>query len=160
MVLIVMGVAGCGKSSVARAVAARLGFELIEGDDLHPPGNLRKMREAVALTDEDRGPWLEAIARAVDSIRARGGSAVVTCSALRQSYRDRLARPDVQFVYLRVGFEVAQQRLHSRPGHFFAPALLQSQFDTLEEPCDALTVDGERSVEQIADEIVERVRHR
>jgi len=156
MILILMGVAGCGKSTIGRALAQRLKVELIEGDELHPPSNVSKMREGSALTDEDRWPWLRAIAQRVDSILEHGGRAVVTCSALKQSYRDILARPGVQFVYLRVSPEVARARLATRTGHFFPPALLQSQFDTLQEPREALTVNGEQGVEPTVSEIVAR----
>lgn len=158
MILIVMGVAGSGKSTVASALAAVLGWELIEGDDLHPPANRLKMQAGTALTDEDRWPWLRAMVEVIDSRLARGACAIITCSALKQSYRDLLARPGVCFVYLKVGFSVARERLAGRAGHFFPPSLLPSQLQTLEEPHDALTVNGERPVEQIVAEIRQRIR--
>lgn len=157
MVLIVMGIAGSGKSRVGGAVAARWGVPLIEGDDLHPASNRRKMHDGIPLTDEDRWPWLRAIAQAVDGVLSHHGNAVVTCSALRQSYRDLLARPGVRFVYLKVSFAVARERLVARTGHFFGPELLQSQLDTLEEPQDAVTVNAEQPVESIIEELMERV---
>jgi gluconokinase len=158
VILILMGVAGSGKSSVGAALAARIGVEFVEGDELHSPASRRKMHEGIALTDEDRWPWLRAIAAAIDAILARAGSAVITCSALKQSYRDLLARPGAQFVYLKVSWSVARARLAARTEHFFAPSLLQSQFDTLEEPHDALVVDADRSVELIVSEVVDRCR--
>jgi gluconokinase len=158
MILILMGVSGSGKSSVGHALAARLSWEFIEGDDFHPPQNVRKMHAGIALSDEDRRPWLLALREQIASILRRSGSAVITCSALKQSYRDLLARQGVQFVYLKVSFGVARERLATRRGHFFGPELLQSQFDTLEAPRHALCVDAERSVKLVVEDILERLR--
>lgn len=135
-VLVVMGVAGSGKTTIARAVAERTGWRLLEGDAFHPPANVRKMAAGTPLTDADRWPWLRAIAAEVDAIRAANGSAVVACSALKRAYRDILIgeRRDVRLVYLRGGPALIAARLAGRKGHFMPAALLDSQFATLEEP--------------------------
>jgi carbohydrate kinase (thermoresistant glucokinase family) len=158
VIVLVMGIAGSGKSTAAAAIAAALGFTLIEGDDFHPPGNVRKMTQSIPLTDADRWPWLHALRQAMDQVRARGGSAVVACSALKESYRRILLGEDVQLVYLKVSEPVAGARLAARKGHFFAPALLQSQLDALEEPQGALTVDADQDVGTIITRLVTWLR--
>jgi gluconokinase len=131
-VLVVMGVSGSGKSTVAELLAERLGWELQEGDDLHPPANVAKMSEGIPLTDTDRWPWLQLVAAWIDRHRAEGTHGVITCSALKRSYRDLLARPDVEFVHLTVDPEVIANRMQHRAGHFMPPSLLDSQLATLE----------------------------
>lgn len=135
-VAVMMGVSGSGKSTIARGVAQRVGWRLVEGDDFHPPENVAKMHAGMPLTDEDRWPWLRAIAREIDAIRTSGQSAVVTCSALKRVYRDILIglRPDVVLVYLQGSQQLIAGRLAERKGHFMPPTLLDSQFATLEEP--------------------------
>ena len=135
-ILIVMGVSGSGKSTVAALLAGKLGWGLIEGDDLHPPANIEKMAHGIPLDDEDRRPWLEAIGAAMDRWRDRGVNGVLACSALKRAYRDRLAgsRPDVRFIYLKGDKDLIARRLAQRLGHFMPPALLDSQFAALEEP--------------------------
>lgn len=133
--IIVMGVAGCGKSSVARGIAAALGAPMVEGDALHPPGNIEKMSAGVPLTDADRGPWLDAIAARMASETA--GEIVVTCSALRAVYRDRLRAGSgraVVFVYLHGSEQLLAGRIDARRGHFMPAGLLASQLATLEDP--------------------------
>jgi gluconokinase len=158
MVIILIGVAGSGKTTVGRILAASLGCEFHDGDDLHPPSNREKMHRGIALTDEDRLPWLHALRDLVQRCLNENRCAIIACSALKQSYRDLLivdpAR--VKLVYLKGSKELITQRLAHRAGHFFDPRLLQSQFDTLEEPADAIVVDISKTPEQIADEI--RVR--
>ena len=127
--LLVMGVSGCGKTTVAAGVAQHLGWPLLEGDAFHPPSNVAKMASGTPLTDEDRWPWLHAIATEA----ARYANVVVACSALKQAYRAVLA-PDV-LVYLHGTKEMIAERLRARKGHFMPPALLDSQFATLEPPC-------------------------
>lgn len=131
-----MGVSGSGKTTIGRDLAARLGWEFLEGDALHPPANVTKMAAGTALEDADRWPWLRAIAACIGAWRARGASGVVACSALKRSYRDILigARPDVRLIYLQGSRDVIAARLAARQGHFMPPALLDSQFRTLEEP--------------------------
>jgi gluconokinase len=135
-IAIVMGVSGSGKTTVAKALAQEQGWILLEGDSFHPPANIAKMKAGVPLTDEDRWPWLQAIAAREDELLAAGQSAVVACSALRRAYRDILIgqRPDTLLVYLRGSKALIAERMQARKGHFMPPALLDSQFATLEEP--------------------------
>jgi gluconokinase len=135
-IAIVMGVSGSGKTTVAKALAQEQGWILLEGDSFHPPANIAKMKAGIPLTDEDRWPWLQAIAAREDELLAAGQSAVVACSALRRAYRDILIgqRPDTLLVYLRGSKALIAERMQARKGHFMPPALLDSQFATLEEP--------------------------
>jgi gluconokinase len=130
----VMGVAGTGKSTVAGLLAERLNWEFQEGDALHPPANVAKMSSGTPLTDEDRWPWLDAIAAWIKEKSRRGEPGILTCSALKRSYRDRLRGPNVIFVFLNGSREVITARMASRADHFMPPALLDSQFATLEPP--------------------------
>lgn len=131
--LLVMGVSGCGKSTLAARLAQGLGGSLIEGDDFHPPDNVDKMRRGVALDDEDRRPWLDLLG---ERLAASNGPAVLTCSALKRSYRDRLraAVPGLRIVFLELDLAEATHRLGARKGHFFHPKLVVSQFSALESP--------------------------
>ena len=135
-ILIVMGVAGSGKTTLAEALAARLHWPLQEGDALHPPENVAKMAGGTPLTDDDRWPWLDRIAAWIDARLAAGGDGIVTCSALKRAYRDRLvgARRGVRLVYLNGGRDLIGARLGARRGHFMPPSLLDSQLATLEPP--------------------------
>jgi gluconokinase len=135
-ILIVMGVSGSGKSTVAALLAERLGWALLEGDALHPPANIEKMKHGIPLGDADRVPWLQAIEAAMDRWRGQGISGVLTCSALKRAYRDQLARsrPTVRFIYLKGDKDLIARRVALRRGHFMPPALLDSQFATLDEP--------------------------
>ena len=134
--LVVMGVSGCGKSTVGRVLAQRLGLEFVEGDDLHPPRNVALMASGTPLTDEDRRDWLSSIAQRLRDAHAHHRGLVVSCSALKRSYRDQLraGAPDVRFVYLRGTPELIADRLRARSGHYMPASLLQSQFETLEAP--------------------------
>lgn len=135
-IVIVMGVSGSGKTTVAAMLAGAMGCQFLEGDNLHPPSNVAKMRSGTPLTDADRLPWLQAIAREIDDWRSRGESGVVTCSALKRSYRDILIgnRPEVRLVYLKGSRDLIHHRMAARHEHFMPVALLDSQFATLEEP--------------------------
>ncbi len=152
-----MGVAGSGKSSAGRALARRLGWSFIEGDDFHPPQNVAKMSRGDPLEDADRLPWLDRLCEAAAGELAAGRSAVIACSALKKSYRERLrvGEGDVQFVYLRGSFDRIAGRLRAREDHFMKEALLASQFDALEEPAagEAFVVDIDPPVDQIVDRI-------
>ena len=145
MIVVMMGVSGCGKTSVGRALAAALGWPFIEGDDYHPPDNVAKMAAGVPLDDADRWPWLDRLADEIGAIAARGDGAVLACSALKQSYRDRLvarAPPGaVRFVHLTGDFESIAARLAKRHHRYMPASLLASQFATLEPPVDAIVVD-------------------
>jgi carbohydrate kinase (thermoresistant glucokinase family) len=136
--LIVMGVAGSGKSTVGEALAARLGWRFADGDDFHPPANVAKMSAGTPLTDEDRWPWLNAIAAAIQASIDRGEPMIVACSALKRRYRDVLVggRADVRVVYLQGSRELIAERMAKRRDHFMPTALLDSQFAALEEPGD------------------------
>jgi gluconokinase len=132
--LIVMGVSGCGKSTMAAALGERLGLDMVDGDDLHLPESVAKMRAGIALQDADRWPWLERIGAYLSQPLAQGR--VVACSALKRVYRDRIREQagDVCFVFLDGDFDVIQQRMQQRTGHYMQPGLLDSQFRTLEKP--------------------------
>jgi carbohydrate kinase (thermoresistant glucokinase family) len=134
--IVLMGVSGCGKSTVGVRLARKLGRDFLEGDTFHPPANVEKMSRGVPLDDADRLPWLQAIAAAIDEARRAGRQVVVTCSALKRAYRAVLAggHDDVAFVYLKGGKDLIAQRLAARAGHFMPPKLLDSQFAALEEP--------------------------
>lgn len=149
MIIIVMGVTGCGKTTVGRRLAERFGLEFIEGDQLHPAANVRKMAAGSPLDDADREPWLEAIADLVRRYDAAGRSAVITCSALKESYRRTLRAGDVRFVYLKVSPDLARARLLARPDHFMPSTLVDSQFAALEEPKDALVINASLDLETI-----------
>jgi gluconokinase len=133
---VVMGVSGCGKSTIASMLAHRLHWIFEEGDWFHPPSNVEKMHGGVPLTDEDRWPWLHGIAAWIDATRRVGNHGTVACSALKRAYRDVLVgnRPDVRIVYLKGERDLIARRLASRDGHFMPSSLLDSQFATLEEP--------------------------
>jgi gluconokinase len=161
--LIVMGVAGSGKTTVAQALATRLGWRFEDGDKFHPASNVARMRSGQPLTDEDRWPWLRAIAEEVDRTRDAGGHLIVACSALKRAYRDILigTRTGVRLIYLKGARDLILQRLRARRGHFMPPELLDSQFATLEEPGsdeDAVVVDVAPAVDAIIDDIVRQLR--
>ncbi|HLJ22140.1 MAG TPA: ribose-5-phosphate isomerase A, partial [Stellaceae bacterium] len=158
-ILVVMGVSGAGKTTIARELAARLGWSFEEGDSLHPESNVAKMHAGIPLTDADREPWLEAVAAWIDGQRAKRLPGIITCSALKRSYRDIIIgnRPEARLVYLRGSRSLIAERLAGRHGHFMPAGLLQSQIDTLEEPGpdeDPLTVDIGPSPDRVAQEII------
>jgi carbohydrate kinase (thermoresistant glucokinase family) len=161
-IAIVMGVSGSGKTTVAAMLAGALGVAFLEGDDLHPRSNVEKMRSGTPLTDADRWPWLCAIAARIDQWRAEGKAGVVTCSALKRSYRDVLigARPEVRLVYLRGSRKLIHERMAARHEHFMPVGLLDSQFATLEEPGPderPIVVDVGGTPEQIVAEILRQL---
>lgn len=135
-VLVVMGVSGCGKSTIGTQLALALHWEFEDGDWFHPPSNIEKMHSGQPLTDADRWPWLAAIAAAIDAVRAAGHHAVIACSALKRSYRAVIvgARPDVRLIYLKGDMALIARRIAVRHEHFMPPDLLRSQFAALEEP--------------------------
>lgn len=157
MVIIVMGVSGSGKTTIGRLLAERLGLPFYDGDHFHPPENVEKMSSGRPLTDEDRKPWLEELARQISRWNHSGG-AVLACSALKQSYRDILrsgaARDNsVHFVWLKGKKSLILDRMEVREGHYMPPGLLDSQFDALEEPQNAWAVSVDHPPEAIADKI-------
>ena len=164
-VAVMMGVSGSGKTTVAEELARREGWRLVEGDTFHPPANVAKMKSGTPLNDEDRWPWLQAIAHEIDAIRTRGESAVVASSALRHAYRNILigGRPDVVLVYLKGSKDLIARRMAARKGHFMPPALLDSQFATLEEPGDdehPIAVSIEPPPDAIVDEVMRQLKDR
>ena len=161
--VVLMGVAGSGKSSVMAALVARLGWPTLEGDALHPPANVAKMAAGVPLTDADRAPWLDAIADWVSEREAERQSSLLTCSALRRAYRDALrrARPSVWFVHLSAPRSVLASRMQQREGHFMPASMLESQLATLEplEPDEpGTTLDASMSPDELADQIIGTLR--
>src|SRR5207248_896232 len=136
IVVVVMGVSGSGKSTVGELLARRMGWHFAEADEFHSPANVEKMRNGVALTDEDRAPWLAAMAEFIDVARASETPTVITCSALKRRYRDVIVgkRPDVALVYLEGGYDTIAERMSERAHHYMPVSLLRSQFDALEEP--------------------------
>jgi len=161
--LIVMGVSGSGKSTVAAALAARLSWPFEDGDSFHPPSNVAKMSAGHPLTDDDRWPWLQAIADEIDRVCQAGGHIVIACSALKRTYRDVLVhgRDDVRIVYLDGSQTLIANRLASRKGHFMPAGLLDSQFKTLEPPHadeQALIASIDAPVETIINNIVAQLR--
>jgi gluconokinase len=135
-VIVVMGVAGSGKSTIGALLARRLGWAFADADAFHPEANVRKMKSGLPLTDDDRGPWLHAIADWMDGLRQQGKRGIVGCSALKRAYRRILVggRPDTRIVYLKGDKELIAHRMAARSGHFMPLGLLDSQFRTLEEP--------------------------
>lgn len=157
-VLVVMGVSGSGKSTIARMLAARTGWAFAEGDDFHPRSNVDKMAHGHPLTDSDRWPWLAKVAAWIDAQIAVGAGGVVTCSALKRTYRDLLRRPEVVFVHLTADRSILAQRVADRHGHFMPAALLDSQLADLELPGPdelVITVDVSGMPSEIVDGIVD-----
>jgi gluconokinase len=161
VIVILFGVSGAGKTTVGELLAQELGWRFVEADDFHPSANIEKMRSGRPLSDEDRWPWLERLREEIQRLIAAGENAVLACSALKRVYRDRLRVSDeVQFVLLRGDYPLIENQLRSRRGHFMDPALLQSQFDALEEPQPnekVSTVQLGRAPPAIVNEIVTRL---
>ncbi|WP_315838123.1 gluconokinase [Bradyrhizobium prioriisuperbiae] len=160
--IILMGVSGSGKSTVAEALARRTGFAIEDADAFHPQANIDKMHAGTPLTDDDRWPWLRAIADAIDRKAETGWPVIIACSALKRSYRDVLVhgRSDVQIVYLRGTRNLIAARLAGRHGHFMPASLLDSQLAALEEPTPdepVVTVDIDADVEIIVTNIIDRL---
>jgi len=155
-----MGVSGSGKTTVGRALAQELGWRFNDADDLHPKANVAKMARGEPLTDDDRWPWFDRIVAEMRRLNATGESAVIACSALKASYRKRLAAGgDVRIVYLKGDAATIEPRLARRSGHFMPASLLPSQFATLEEPADAIVVDIRQPIETQVAAIARALRH-
>jgi len=158
-VIVLMGISGVGKTTVGRVLAEQLGWEFMEGDDLHPPANVAKLRAGIPLNDDDRTPWYDALCRAVDELHARGGRAVLAVSALRAAHRAMLTegRPWLCFVHLVGDRALVAERLRSRRDHFMPAGLLDSQLAALQPPADAVEVGITDPPEAIAAEIRRRL---
>lgn len=157
---VVMGVSGCGKSTVGKLIAEALNARYAEGDSFHPPANVEKMRGGQPLDDDDRAPWLAAMAAAIRDWNTKGETVVLACSALKRRYRDVLrSGGDVRFIHLAGDKALIAARLAARTGHYMPPTLLDSQFATLEPPDDdeAITVSVDGSAEMIAQRALERI---
>ena len=162
-VLVVMGVSGSGKTTVAGLVAGALGWELGDADEWHPPSNIRKMHGGTPLTDEDRWPWLRSIAAWIDATRSTGRHSVLACSALKRAYRDILIgnRPDVRLVFLRGDESLIEHRQAARHHHYMPASLVHSQFEALEAPGpdeNPLIIDVTPAPREIARDIVGRLQ--
>jgi len=154
VVVVLMGVAGSGKTTIGTRLAAELGWPFADGDDYHPAANVEKMRNGIALTDEDRAPWLATLRGLITNWISQGMNAILACSALRQAYRDELrVSSQVQFVFLHASRHVLQERLHARAGHYMKENMLNSQLATLEVPHDALAVDVSGSLDESVREL-------
>ena len=155
MIIVLMGVSGAGKTSVGVQLADDLGWPFYDGDTFHPKANVEKMRQDIPLTDADRFPWLTALRRLIDDLTRQETSAVVTCSALKQAYRDRLldGPGDIREVFLKGDFAFIQERMQKRSGHYFKADLLHSQFDALEEPDSGLVIDIAQPLEVMVQQI-------
>jgi carbohydrate kinase (thermoresistant glucokinase family) len=156
LALVVMGVSGSGKTTLGEKLAARLGWPFKEGDELHPPANVAKMKSGHPLNDEDRAPWLAAIGRWIDDWAAQNSPGVITCSALKRAYRDEIdrGRPQVRFVFLDLDEATIAERLKHRSGHFWPPELLHSQFETLQRPTadePVIHIDGRAGLDAAVD---------
>lgn len=163
LTLVVMGVSGSGKTTIMEALAERMDAAAADGDAFHSAANIAKMRDGIPLSDDDRWPWLRAIARWIGEHERAGEDAIVACSALKRAYRDALCdgHPSVRFVFLDLPREVLEERLKGRTGHYMKAAMLQSQLDALEplEPDEpGFEIDGDRPPPVLADEILGRVR--
>lgn len=162
--VVVMGVSGSGKTTVARRLGVLLGWPFAEGDEFHPPANVAKMSSGTPLTDEDRVPWLEAVARWVGEQESAGRSTVVACSALKRAYRDALRRDhrSIWFVHVSAGPATLQRRLETRDDHYMPASLLASQLETLQplEPDEpGVTISGEGSPDDVAARAIDALRH-
>jgi gluconokinase len=164
MILIAMGVSGCGKTTIGEMLAQRLDCGFADADSFHSQANKDKMHKGIPLTDDDRWPWLTSIRASIEEKQAAGATQVYACSALKRVYRDILrdGDKDVTFVYLKGSPELLKERIKTRKGHFFDPALLQSQLDTLEPPGadEAIEADISMSPEEIVEKVLREVKDR
>jgi gluconokinase len=158
VIILLMGVQGSGKTTVGRALAERLGWGFRDADEFHPAANVAKMAAGIALNDEDRAPWLAAIRAEMDRANAEHRNLVLTCSALKEQYRQQLAAQNTKLVFLKGDFSLIASRLRARAHHFAKVDLLPSQFEQLEEPHDALVVDIHPSVAEIVEGIVRELK--
>ena len=154
-----MGVSGCGKTTVGNLLAKRLGWNFYDADDFHPPENIAKMSAGIPLNDDDRKPWLAVLHDLITNCLKEDRPGVMACSALKEWYRQSLLAGNhgVEIVYLKGGFNLIQSRMQARNGHYMKSAMLQSQFDALEEPFNVLTIPISLSVEEIVSAILEQI---
>ena len=157
--IIVMGVSGCGKSSVGKLLAEKLGWDFYDADDFHPPVNVKKMADGIPLDDSDRAPWLALLHELISSSLKQNQPGVLACSALKERYRQQLieGNENVQLVYLKGSYDLIWSRMSARREHYMQPEMLQSQFDALEEPVNALTMDISGPVDDISSKVLEQI---
>lgn len=161
-ILIVMGVSGSGKTTIGTGLALALGWSYIEGDQFHPKANVEKMARGISLNDEDRSAWLDELRSEIEKCLEEQRPAVLACSALKNSYRERLRVDErVQFVFLNIPYETARERMSKREGHFMPVSLLDSQFETLQQPdsSNSINVDAQQSPDQIVKEVIARIQN-
>jgi len=153
--IIVMGVSGCGKSSVGKALADSLGWDFYDADDFHPPENVAKMADGIPLDDSDRAPWLTSLHELISASLKADQPGVLACSALKERYRQQLTEGNdgVQIVHLKGCYDLIWSRMEKRTDHYMKPDMLKSQFETLEEPSNALTIDISKPVDEIVREV-------
>jgi gluconokinase len=158
---IVMGVSGCGKTSIGKALAKHFGWGFYDADDFHPPENISKMANGIPLTDSDRAPWLTSLHNLISSSLKQNKSGVLACSALKELYRQQLIddNDDVQLIYLKGSYDLIWSRMIARKEHYMQPHMLQSQFDILEEPTNALTIDISISINGIIEKILQQLKN-
>ena len=154
--LILMGVSGSGKTTVGKALASKLGWDFYDADDFHPPENITKMEQGVPLNDSDRTPWLASLHDLVESCLTRNRPGILACSALKERYRQKLLEGNegVRLIYLKGSYELLWSRMSARTDHYMKPEMLQSQFEALEEPADAIIIDVSNPVDEIVQEIL------
>ena len=159
MIILVLGVSGSGKTTIGEKLAESLGYKFADADDFHPQENIEKMRNGIALSDKDRLPWLQKMQDVIKKHLLENSNIVITCSALKASYRQMLLinHESVKLVYLKGSFELIHKRLKERLNHFMSEKLLKSQFEILEEPLEAIKVDISRPLEDIVQEILEKL---
>jgi gluconokinase len=154
--IIIMGVSGSGKTAVGKALAAKLGWDFYDADDFHPPENITKMASGIPLTDTDRAPWLDSLHDLISTLLNANRPGVLACSALKERYRQRLLEGNegVLIVYLKGSYGLIRTRMEARSSHYMKSSMLQSQFDSLEEPVNALTVDITLPIDKIVEQII------
>jgi gluconokinase len=160
MIVILMGVSGVGKTTIGELLSGKLGWPLFDADEFHSPASIEKMRNGIALEDADRWPWLDRMNAMLRDHERRGENVLLACSALKQVYRDRLAKGTVElrWIYLKGRFELIRERLEARKGHYMKAGLLESQFAALEEPGDAMNIDIDGTPDAIAASILQRLQ--
>jgi carbohydrate kinase (thermoresistant glucokinase family) len=160
LVLIIMGVSGCGKTTIGALLAQKLQIDFMDADHYHPPENISKMAQGIPLTDADRQQWLTALRGMIKSHLEKKRPMVLACSALRQAYRDYLSMDnplEIKFIYLQGSFDLIQERMSRRKDHYMKPMMLKSQFETLEEPLTAITVEINAEPHHIVEIILEKL---
>ena len=160
MIVILMGVSGVGKTTIGQVLSEKLGWPLFDADEFHSPASIEKMRNGIPLEDADRWPWLDRMNAMLVEKEGRGDSVLLACSALKQVYRERLAKgtADLRWIYLKGSFDLIRKRLEARKDHYMKAGLLESQFATLEEPGNALDIDTADTPDAIAATILHRLR--